>query len=637
MSGLGSILQLAGPHKRTLAWAGAFSILDSLLDLATYYIMYLVVLACMGSMGSMGSSNTHPSGATPPSDVASVWPLALLALAAVAGRAFARWRAGTLAHRAGYGTLCEIRRNIAQHMGRLPMLFFSQRTSGNLQKVMIEDVERIETLLCHHIPDLCAAAATPLLTLGLFFWLDWPLALAALIPLVLAVLCQVLMFRESAGRMNDFHNSMSTMNSTIVEYVQGIMDIKAFNQTVQSFTRFRDSVRRFEHVVSDWSRISGKYYALFGTMLGAGILFVLPPALVQLSRHSLTVADLILFLMLTVGYAVPLDRLLRFAGKLQEISLGVQRIEEVMQTPVLSHPDQPSVPQTFDIEFDGVTFAYDATSPLFSNLSLRLPAKTLTAFVGPSGTGKTTLATLASRYQDVQQGAIRIGGVDVRDIAPEKLMDMVSFVFQDTFLFTDSVLENIRAGRSEASREQIMDAARKARAHDFIMRLPDGYDTVVGDGGVPLSGGERQRISIARAVLRDTPIVILDEATAYADPENEALLQEAVGELLQGKTVIVIGHRLQALTEADALVVFDRTAQGSDAPQTTQGSFIAGTGSHQELLENCPLYQRMWDVQTQASGWSLAARNTIPEHDANAQDANAQDLGTGEVCNAQSA
>ncbi len=571
-----------------MGWAALFSIADSLLDLAPYYIMYLVVLACM-----------QPDATTslaPGSTSSMVW-LALAALAAICGRAFARWRAGSLAHKAGYSTLCEIRRKIAHHMGQLPMLFFSRSTSGTLQKVMIEDVERIEVLLCHHIPDLCAAASTPLLTLGLLFWIDWPLALAALVPLALAVLCQVLMFRESASRMQDFHDSMTSMNSTIVEYVQGIMDIKAFNQTVDSFARFKNSVGRFEHVIKDWSRISGKYYALFTTMLGAGILFVLPPALVQLSRKTLSVPDLVLFLMLVVGYAAPLDRLLRFASKLREIEEGIHRIDRIMQAAPLPRPEHPLVPEAYDIEFNNVTFAYEQNTPLFHELNLHLPANTLTAFVGPSGTGKTTLATLASRYQDVQGGSIRIGGVDVRDMAPETLMDMVSFVFQDTFLFTDSILENIRAGRADATKEQIIAAAQQARAHEFIMRLPEGYDTIVGDGGLPLSGGERQRISIARAMLRDTPIVILDEATAYADPKNEALLQEAIAGLLSGKTVIVIGHRLQALTEADALVVFDKKKSGSH---------IAGFAPHSELLRTCPLYLHMWEVQTKAATWHLA-------------------------------
>ncbi len=579
MSTIGDILHLAGDNRKTLGLAAACSVADALLDLVPFYVMYLVVMALL-------------EGQATPGRMAA---LGLAAAVAVAARALARWLAGSLAHKAGYRTLYAIRRAVAAHLGRLPMLFFSRTTSGALLKVTDKDVESIEVLLCHHLPDLCAAAALPVGTLALLFWISWSLGLAALVPLLLAVQCQVAMYRECSTRMRRFHDSLTDMNSTIVEYVQGIMDIKAFNQTVASFSRFTNSVRTFESVVKEWSRISGKYYALFGTVLGSGLLFVLPPGLVLLGRGSLGLADLVLVLMLVTGYAAPLDRLLRFTSKLREIEEAVRRIKAILEEPALPETARPRLPENHDIEFDNVVFGYDAGQPLFDGLSLRLPAATLTAFVGPSGAGKTTAAMLASRYQDVREGSIRIGGVDVRDIPVARLMDMVSFVFQDTFLLSDTVMENIRAGRADAGDAAVVDAAQKARIHDSILRLPKGYDTFVGDGGSPLSGGERQRLAIARAILRDAPIVILDEATAFADPENEALIQEGISRLLTGKTVIVIGHRLAALTEADAIAVF-------------REGRLDGFGRHEELLETCPLYQTMWAVQAKASDWALAEK-----------------------------
>ena len=273
----------------------------------------------------------------------------------------------------------------------------------------------------------------------------------------------------------------------------------------------------------------------------------------------------------------------------------MRRIKAILEEPALPETARPRLPENHDIVFDNVVFGYDAGQTLFNGLSMRLPAGALTAFVGPSGAGKTTAAMLASRYQDVREGSIRIGGVDVRDIPVARLMDMVSFVFQDTFLLSDTVMENIRAGRADAGDAAVVDAAQKARIHDSILRLPKGYDTFVGDGGSPLSGGERQRLAIARAILRDAPIVILDEATAFADPENEALIQEGISRLLTGKTVIVIGHRLAALTEADAIAVF-------------REGRLDGFGRHEELLETCPLYQTMWAVQAKASDWALAEK-----------------------------
>ncbi len=583
MSTIGDILRFAGDNRKTMALAAGCSIADALFDLLPFYLMYRVVMACMEGQATAEHMAV----------------LALAAVAAIAARALFRWLAGTLAHRAGYRTLYTLRQTLAAHLGRLPMLFFSRTPSGTLLKVLDKDVESIEALLCHHLPDLCAAATLPFCTLGLLFWIDWPLGLAALGPLILAVLCQAAMYRECATRMGRFHDSLTAMNGTIVEFVQGIADIKAFTQTVTSFSRFSRSVRAFETEVKDWSRIAGKYYALFGTMLGAGLLFVLPPGLLRFARGNLTMADLVLALLLVTGYAAPLDRLLRFTSKLREIEEAVRRIKDILAQKPLAQPAQPRRPKDFDIVFDHVGFAYEAGQPLFDDLCLCLPAGTLTAFVGPSGAGKTTAAMLVSRYQDVLAGSIRIGGVDVRDIPVEDLMDLVSFVFQDTFLFSATVMENIRAGWPEADDAAVVAAAREARLHESILRLPQGYATMAGAGGVPLSGGERQRLSIARAILRDAPIVILDEATAYADPENEALLQEGIGRLLSGKTVIVIGHRLAALTEADAIAVFDRGR-------------LQGFDHHAALLRTCPLYNTMWTIQAQASVWTLSDKE--PSH-----------------------
>ncbi len=577
MSAFALLMGYAKPYMRPLKVVGALSAVEALLGIAPFLIMYVFITALLREPVGSGEA----------------WGYAAAVFVSVAGKAGLRWYVGVEVHKVGYWIVYDIRSSLAEHMGMLPMSFFNKNNTGALHKAVMEDAERVETLFCHNLPDLAAALVTPVFCLIVMFVVDWRLALFAVIPFPLAVGCQALMMRECARKIEPYHNAMTEMSAGVQEYVRGMATVRAFNRTVFSFKAFYAAVTGFRTVVDDWSRTASKYYALFQTALGTGLLFVLPSGIWLLYDGGLRLPDLVLFLMLTVGYAQPLERLLSFAAKIREMEEGVRRIDVLLREPGFDTPTIPRVPEGDEVVFDHVVFGYEKEQPLFSDLSLRIQADAVTAFVGPSGAGKTTAALLIARYHDVSRGAVRIGGVDVREINPKVVMERVSLVFQDTFLFNSSLRENIRCAKPEASDAEVEEAARRAHADEFIRRLPNGYETPAGEVGTPLSGGERQRIAIARAILRNTPIVILDEATAYADPETEVLIQASLAELLRGKTVIVVAHSLNTVTQCDAIVVFD-------------AGQVVGMGRHEELLEGCDTYKAMWEGRKKAKNWSFA-------------------------------
>ncbi|ABB38399.1 Xenobiotic-transporting ATPase [Oleidesulfovibrio alaskensis G20] len=569
------IVMTRGNHF-LLGFAAFFAILDVLFELIPYFAVYSLVIHTTEGTLTEHAVAVH-SG---------------IVLCAIILRTLSRWASAVSAHKAGYRTLYNIRIRLADHIGKLPGMYFTRQSTGNLHKIMTEDVERIENLLCHHLPDLFASIAAPLFTLAVFFAVDWRLALFALCPLLLAVLCQRILAKEAAKHMHTYHAAMGAMTDSIMEYTRGITLIKSFNRTARTFTRFTDSVHAVRDVMITWNKNASTFYALFGTSLISGIVFVLPPGIWLYSGHGLTFESLFLFLLLVSGYALPLDRLSRFASKLRQIEEGVGKIDEVLSTPPLPPSRTNLSPRSGDIQFSKVTFGYTPDAPFFQNISFTIPYGRLTALVGPSGAGKTTAAQLIARMQDVWSGSISLGGDDLRDLNQEQLFEHIAFVFQDTFLLSDSAMANIRAARPDASDAEVIHAATMAKAHEFIASLPQGYATPLGDGGVPLSGGERQRIAIARAFLKDAPIVILDEATAYTDPENEVAIQQALSTLLARKTVIVIAHRLSTITEADKIIVFDN------------GS-VAETGKHDSLVANGGVYSRLWAAQQASDQWGF--------------------------------
>jgi ATP-binding cassette subfamily B protein len=474
------------------------------------------------------------------------------------------------------------------------MGYFSRHTTGAIKKILGEDVERVELFIAHHIPDLAAAIVLPVMTLIYLFILDWRLALAAMIPLPIAFGAQRVAFGGSrrAETMKEWHDSMEAMNGTIVEYVRGMPVIKVFNQTVYSFRRFKESVYSYRDWMVSVSKKMTPPWAAFTVIVGSGLVFILPVGVWLYVRGGLDLSVLLLFMILGAGYMAPLVKLAMFSSQLTQINEGVTRIEAIFDEPETPEPDVPEIPRSYSIELGDVCFSYEEKEVLH-DVSFRAEEGTVTALVGPSGAGKTTIAQLLLRFWDVDSGEILIGGVNVKNIPVEELMNIVSFVFQDVFIFHDTVFENIRMGMDGVTRDQVEAAAKAAQAHGFIEGLPQGYDTLIGEGGtVHLSGGEAERISIARAILKNAPIIVLDEATAFADPENEARIQDAFSELMEGKTVVVIAHRLSSITDADQIIVLDEGR-------------VAGVGSHGLLLDAGGLYQSMWEAHTAARGWEL--------------------------------
>ncbi|WP_337972038.1 ABC transporter ATP-binding protein [Methanobacterium petrolearium] len=418
------------------------------------------------------------------------------------------------------------------------------------------------------------------------------MALATIVPLPLIFIAWSFAFSNNKSEMKKYHTAMENMNNTIVEYVRGMSVIKIFNLTVQSFTRFQSTVYAFRDCCNDWTERSITPWAVFIALLGSPLLFILPVGVWLYLSGQLQLPVFILFLIVGVAYMKPIYQLVFVSGTLAQITEGISRIDAILERKSLPEPANPKFPENYSIEFQDVDFAYDKTQVIY-DVNFKIDEGKIFALVGPSGSGKTTIANLTARLWDIEKGRILIGGINIKDIPLDYLMDKMALVFQDVFIFSDTVLENIRMGRENMTEKEVIAAAKAANIHDFIKNeLPAGYDTLIGEAGVHLSGGEKQRISLARAILKDAPIVILDEATAFADPENEVKIQEAFSELLKNKTVLIIAHRLSTITDSDQIMVLD------------EGKIVE-MGTHNKLLKNMQLYSEMWESHNSAKKWTF--------------------------------
>ncbi|MEO1588911.1 MAG: ABC transporter ATP-binding protein, partial [Bacteroidota bacterium] len=424
------------------------------------------------------------------------------------------------------------------------------------------------------------------------FFVDWRLAAISFVPLLILAIWVPLMIRSQAIKdaLKQHMESQEEMNATIVEFVKAMPVMKIFGQTASNFKKYSQSVHGFTNFSNAYTRKSAPPFAVFMSFMGNATLPILVLGTFLYLYSGLSIATLILFLILGVGYMKPVFALSNMSMQLYLISRGVERMDHI-----LMHPSQKeqlgAAPIAHDIEFRQVDFAYEEDQKVLDEVSFVLPEHSITAFIGPSGAGKSTAAQLIARFWDIQEGSIRIGGIDIRDFSLDTLMDKVAFVFQDVFIFHDTVFENIRMGM-EKSEAEIMAAAKVAQCHTFIESLPQGYHTLLGQAGVYLSGGEQQRIQLARAILKDAPILILDEATAFSDPENEVQIQQAVSQLIAQKTVVIIAHRLSTVVDADQIILFDRGK-------------VVGTGTHQALMSESELYQKMWNAHLRAQEFAI--------------------------------
>lgn len=495
-------------------------------------------------------------------------------------------------HEATFRVLSEMRRTIAEKLTRVPMGYLTATPSGRLKTTMVERIEQMEVPLAHIIPEMTANLLVPVALVVYLFVLDWRMALASLATIPLGMLCYMAQMKEYPKKYAAVMQANKHMNATTVEYVGGIEVIKAFNQSAASYEKFTDAVRQNTRLMLEWMKSTQGYSALMMTLWPAVLIAVLPVGCLLYQNGSLSASDFITIAILSLGIIGPLVAAIFLTDDFSKIATITGEIAAVLEEPELDRPKAQKKLEGHDISLQDVHFAYKDVQVL-NGVSLDIKAGMRTALVGPSGSGKSTIAKLIASYWDVSSGRITIGGIDVKTLPPEQVMDLIGYVSQDIFLFNVSVRENIRMGRPEATDEDVEAVAKAAGCHDFIMSLTHGYDTIVGGAGGHLSGGERQRVAIARAMMKNAPIVILDEATSYTDPENEAILQESIGRLTRGKTLIVIAHRLSTITEADQIAVVD------------DGRIVA-VGKHAELVQCCPLYAQMWAAHTRSRGVACA-------------------------------
>lgn len=497
----------------------------------------------------------------------------------------------SLSHNAAYHTLQNLRISLQGKLEGLPLGVIQEKGTGTLKKMFIDDIDSIELLLAHALPEGLANLAVPLFVFIAMFFVDWKLALLSLCSLPLGFVSMGAMYQAGISKMDAYYGAARKMNNTIVEYINGMEVVKVFNRDGDSYRRFEEDVRSYRDFILDWYKVCWPWMALYNSILPCTALFTLPVGAWLVLKGFSTLPDLALILCMSFGVGAPLLRSLSFMSTMPQLKYKIDALEHLVNAPALQQTDASFSGADYGISFENVRFAYQENEVLHG-ISFQAAPGSLTALVGESGSGKSTLAKLLVHYYDVTGGAIRIGGQKLTDMSVESLNQQISYVSQEQFLFNMSLLENIRLGKPEASDEEVMAAARKAQCGEFLSRLPEGIHTMAGDGGKQLSGGERQRISLARAILKDAPIVVLDEATAFMDPENEEKMNEAIGEVIQGKTVIVIAHRLYSIIGADQICVLE------------QGR-LADMGTHEELLNRCEAYQKLWRAAEHSARWAV--------------------------------
>ena len=588
-TGLARLIEIAGTKRRLLIGA-------MLLAVITAIVQFVPIIAVYNILIELAEHALDPSLI----DKAYIWLWSYIALGAFFAFGVLTFASLMLSHIAAFNILYEIRMQLVQKMVRLPLGFFSRRASGELKKIMSDDVERIELFIAHHIPDIVTALLFPLILVSYMFAVDWRLAIVVLAVLAMAFYVMGRMYtgkkiREVSKR---YVETLGRMNASIVEYIRGIQVVKTFTESTNAYRKLNDDIKEYRKFANEVNVQYQPTYVGFLTILSSALLFIIPVAvwlLVGSASYATVVPVLLMFLFFGVAVFFPVLKLLWIGSFLNQNNMGVQKIDDILYMDEIEEPDIPRHPKDASVEFRNVSFAYD-TTPILKAISFISHPGTITALVGPSGAGKSTVAMLAARFWDVQSGEILIGGVPVKEIPTSVLMDNVAFVFQDNMLFFDTIEENIRMGNKTATFEEVARAACAAQCHEFIESLPNGYQTLVGEGGIYLSGGEAQRIALARAILKDSPIILLDEATAFADPENEGKILAAFSHLIKGKTVLVIAHRLSTITNADRILYVDK-------------GVIAEQGTHEQLLALKGEYARMWETYNRAKRWTIGGKN----------------------------
>ena len=533
--------------------------------------------------------------------------LAGIALAGYLGQVWLGTFSTMKSHEAAFTILGNIRTAIAGKLSRVPMGTILDTPSGTFKTIAVDTVEKLELPLAHMVPELTANTLIPAMMLAYLFVLDWRIALISLATIPVGIFCYMGMLKDYERRYARVLTAGKRMDAATVEYIGGIEVVKTFNQGDRSYKKYADAVAENRASKETWFRQTNGYYVVGLSILTATLTGVLPLGSWLFMDGSIGAGTFITCIVLALGLVKPLIQALQYTDSLAMVDSTVKEVKALLDLPELSRPDEKAPLVDTHVSFEDVTFRYEGApsgdgegdgsehdgTEVLHGVSFDCAKGGMTAIVGPSGSGKSTIARLIASFWEAERGFVRIGGVDVRKMPLSQVMELVSYVSQDNFLFHLSVRENIRIGKPDATDAEVEDAARKASCHDFILSLPKGYDTLAGDAGSHLSGGERQRIAIARAILKNSPIVVLDEATAFTDPENEAAIQASIAKLVAGKTLIVIAHRLSTIVDADKILVIDRGR-------------VAAEGTHEELVAESPLYGQLWNAH-------VASRDTAEE------------------------
>lgn len=593
-SGMARLMELAATKKPLMIGSVILSAFASIASFIPHIAIYFIVREVMSAYPDFGNL-----------DVQKTIGFGWIAFGGILGNILLYFAALMCSHLAAFGTLYELKVNFAVHLAKLPLGFHLTIGSGKMRKVMDENIEKVEGFIAHQLPDIVAAFVAPVVMIVILLAFDWRFGAAALVGIATAFIIEFKAYGNDGAKtmMDKYQSTLEEMNNASVEYIRGISVVKAFKQTVYSFRSLHDTIKAYTGFVIPYTLSWENYMSGFTTVVNNIYLFLIPVGILigaGTAEYKSFAVNFIFYLLFVPSISSIMLKIMYVSTKSMQIISGVERMDEVLNMEAMAETDNPRTCEGYDIEFKNVSFSYDGDKAVYAleNVSFRAKQGEITAIVGPSGGGKSTIAHLIPRFFDVTGGRIEIGNTDIRDMELDYLMEKVSFVFQDVFLFKQSIMDNIRIGNLKSTDEQVLAAAKAARCHEFIEKLPEGYNTVIGTRGIHLSGGERQRIVIARAIVKDSPIIVLDEATAFADPENEYLIQKAFEKLMHNKTVIIIAHRLSTIRSAGNIIVMDK-------------GHVAEQGGHEELIRKNGKYNDMWNMYSKSLAWKINSKREV--------------------------
>lgn len=585
------VFEYAGPHKKDLYIATFIVLLSVLMGVLPFVLAYQVISPLV--MGNAVDTKYVC--------IRVIGVLICLILQAI----LYGWGLD-VSHKAAYSTLLRLRTSLQKRFEAVPLGFIQDKGTGTIKKLFVDDVDSLEVLLAHSLPEGIANLMIPIAIYVAMFFIDWKLALLSLASIPISFAAMMIMYSVGMKKMGPYYMAGQKMNNTIIEYINGMEVVKVFNKDAESYERFRKDISDYRDYTLEWYKAAWPWMAIYSSLLPCTIILTLPLGAWFVLCGFSTLPDLILVLCLSLSIGIPLLKSLSFLPTMPQLNYKIAALEQVLETAPLQQTDAVFHGKNYDICFDHITFGYEKSQPgpdgqpmvtmdeVIHDISFTAKAGQKTALVGESGSGKSTLAKLLIHYYDPQQGSISIGGQKITEMSLEALNSQVSYVAQDQYLFNTSILENIRIGRPDATDEEVLEAAKKAQCMEFLEKLPQGIHSMAGDAGKMLSGGQRQRISLARAILKNAPIIVLDEATAYADPENEEKMEAAIAELVKGKTLFVIAHKLPAIMNADQICVIEHGK-------------LAATGTHAELLAICEEYKKLWKASQDSTEWKVNA------------------------------